>query len=259
MKIRSFVLSVLTILLSSASLMAADAPPDERPLQQIAAFKEAAAKSDKAALVAMVRYPLKRPYPIPSIKNKTECLQRFDVLFDQSFLNQIATSDSDSDADWQRVGWRGTMWKRGLLWMSDDGLIRSINYSSPAEQAMRKQIIEKQRLALHANLQKFKAPVLEWQTKQFHIRIDSMDDNTYRYASWALPRKIGAQPDLIIHKGRVEYEGSGGNHSYYFRNNSYTYCCSVQVIGKDDIPGNLIVFENDKKILDQVVEKSLPE
>ncbi|MDY6889600.1 MAG: hypothetical protein SVV88_18480, partial [Pseudomonadota bacterium] len=47
-------------------------------LPVIAAFKT----QDKTAIAAHIRYPLKRQYPLPDIKNEAEFINRFDEVFD---------------------------------------------------------------------------------------------------------------------------------------------------------------------------------
>lgn len=71
---------------------------------------------------------------------------------------------------------------------------------------------------LHPSLRKFKQ--LEWLfcTDRHRIRIDMMDDGTYRYVSWPVEATMADEPALVINGGTFSDEGE-----YIFSNNGYTY------------------------------------
>ena len=99
---------------------------------------------------------------------------------------------------------------------------------------------------LHSNLRKFNGLEQILKTKDYLVRIDYMDDGTYRYAAWKNKKELkdmSAKPDLIIYKG-VYTDGPNG-YGYYFDNKGYTYCITY---------GELTVFHGDKVILKQEVE-----
>ena len=54
-------------------------------------------------------------------------------------------------------------------------------------------------------------------TDNYIIRIDTIGKNNYRYASWSIDKKTSEKPDLGLTKGKVVFEGSGGNHLYKFK------------------------------------------
>lgn len=64
------------------------------------------------------------------------------------------------------------------------------------------------------------------------------------------------KPDLVLTNGVVEFEGSGGDRYYVFKNGKYTYQCYIIVMGSyDSPPAELSVFKNDKEILNQPATK----
>lgn len=136
-------------------------------------------KNDQNAITNNIRYPLIREEPIPSIDNKVQMQQRFNQVFDQKLMKNIANSKL---SQWQSVGWRGIMLDSGTVWVSDKQ-ITAVNYSSEAEQRYKNQIIAKQKNNLHASLKTFKTPELQFKTAKFQIRIDQMNNGKYRYAS----------------------------------------------------------------------------
>lgn len=73
---------------------------------------------------------------------------------------------------------------------------------------------------LHPSIREFKRLELLFSTKDYRIRIDVMNGDTYRYTSWKKDASMSEYPDLIILNGR--YNENDGN--YYFENNGYTYC-----------------------------------
>lgn len=96
---------------------------------------------------------------------------------------------------------------------------------------------------LHPNLRKFNGLEKIFKTKDYLIRIDYMDDGTYRYAAWKNKKELkdmSAKPDLIISNGTYT-EGPNG-FGYYFDNKGYTYYVSYD---------KLTVFHGDKVILNQ--------
>lgn len=73
---------------------------------------------------------------------------------------------------------------------------------------------------LHPTIRDYKQLELLFCTEDYRIRIDIMNDNTYRYSSWRKSMSMSEHPDLIILNG--SYNEDDGN--YYFENNEYTYC-----------------------------------
>lgn len=199
-----------------------------------------------------VYYPLNREVPIPPVKTPAELIKRFDEVFDAKLLDAI--SRSDPGRDWSEMGWRGIMFRDGQLWLDEDGRITTINYQSQQEKQLRTQLIRQDKSKLFSGLRQFQAPVLEWKTAKFHIRIDQLDDSSYRYAAWSIGKSTREKPDLVIRHGELKWDGNGGNHYYDFQNGEYLYRCYVNVIGTDTTPpGELEVSRNNKVILSQAV------
>jgi hypothetical protein len=206
--------------------------------------------NDKEAIAERMVFPFRRFYPIPDIKNKTEFIERFDELFDLTFKNEILASKPESD--WSEVGWRGIMLNRGSLWMNTEGKIYAINNQTDAEQKIFLEYCNIDKLKLHPSLLAFKKPLVIIETAKFRIRIDELENGDYRYASWAISKEMKELPDLVILKGKVEFSGTGGNHSYTFNNGLYTYICSIYVIGSSETPdSDLLVQKKGKDILYQ--------
>lgn len=215
---------------------------------------DAAKANDPEAMAKRVAYPLKREYPIPAIQNRQEMVTRFDQVFEPQLLELIA--NSKADIDWQTMGWRGIMFGSGVVWMDFDGKIIAINYQTPAETKLKAELIAKQQTALHASVSEFVSPELAWQTAKFTIRVDNMGNDQYRYAAWAKGKPLSEKPDLVLNKGKLVFDGSGGNHSFQFRSGPYQYHCYVTVLGTSDSPpGELVVYKNDQEILKQAVVK----
>jgi hypothetical protein len=61
---------------------------------------------------------------------------------------------------------------------------------------------------------------------------------------------------LILKKGEVVFEGSGGNHHFDFKNGEYLYSVSVIVMGSDESPpGTLEIYKSDKLLLTQNINR----
>ncbi|MCP4484232.1 MAG: hypothetical protein GY823_06690 [Flavobacteriaceae bacterium] len=221
---RLLFVAVITLILQTQISFAEESKHAKVVKPLIEAFKV----NDRSAISKMITYPLSRKVPLPSIKNESEFISRFDQVFDVNLVNTIVNSDPEKD--WSAMGWRG----------------------------IRNKLINKQKKSLHKSVANFKKPILEWHTKSFHIRIDDVGNNNFRYASWSINKLTTEKPDLVLLNGKITFEGSGGNHHYVFKNGEYVYRCYVSVIGNDTSPpGNLDVFKSDETLLSQPVIKVL--
>ncbi len=197
-----------------------------------------------------VNFPLRREYPIPEIKNREQFKQRFNQVFDELLINEIADSKLKQ---WSEVGWRGIMLNNGTVWIdSDEGKIIAVNYQSDFEKKLRKELIEKEKENVHPSLKAFESPTYKIKTKKYLIRIDELENKKYRYASWEISKKESSKPDLILNNGELEFQGSGGNHVITFTNGNYIYKVYRNIIGEENTPDiTLEVEENEKTILHQ--------
>lgn len=237
----------LLLLLATSSAFAVEQRYETTVQSLIDLFKS----HDKEKIAERVAYPLGREAPIAAIDNKQEMLRRFDQVFDVELSRIIAESTTD---DWEQVGWRGIMLNNGTVWMDTDGDIIGVNYQSAAEKALRQQLIAADKARLHESLRQYVNPVLEWRTPRFHIRIDDLGDGNYRYAAWSKNRSASEKPDIVLTGGRLQADGSGGNHSFTFTNGRYKYICYVSVIGTAETPpGDLEVYRGDQLILHEKV------
>jgi len=91
-------------------------------------FVEAVVNNDREKIADLIYYPLNRQYPIPPIHHKQEMIERYDQIFDETLINEI--KNSSVETDWHAVGWRGIMFKSGLVWIDYDGSIIGINYQT---------------------------------------------------------------------------------------------------------------------------------
>ena len=152
---------------------------------------------------------------------------------------------------WSKVGWRGIMLDNGTIWLDESGeKIIAINYQSDSEKQMKEELIVQQKEELHPSLKSFESPKYRIKTKNYLIRIDALGDYQYRYASWKLGEKESSKPDIILSYGKLEYQGSGGNHVFTFLNGDFTYNVYRTIIGgENSAPFSLEIEENGTIIL----------
>lgn len=198
----------------------------------------------------IISFPLKREHPIPPIRNKQEFKQRFSQVFDDNLIRIIANSKI---RQWSDVGWRGIMLDNGIIWMANsDGVITSVNYQSDFEEKLKNDLINKEKGDLHSSLKNYEKPIYKIKTKNYYIRIDELPNNEFRYASWKIGQRESAKPDIVLYKGKLEFQGSGGNHMITFINHKYTYIIFRNRIGESPKPDiSLIVEKDDEVILSQ--------
>ncbi len=192
-------------------------------------------------------FPLRRAYPVPSIKNQEEFKRRFNEVFDKTLIERIAHSKPEQ---WSDVGWRGIMLDDGVLWISeDDGMITAVNYQSDFEKKRRTELILTEKRNLHASLKNFESPAYRIKTDSYLIRIDELTANKYRYASWKTGENESSEPDIVLKNGKLEFQGSGGNHMITFVNGNYLYKVYRNIIGEENRPEITLIIEKDGEII----------
>ncbi|WP_418608578.1 hypothetical protein ACNSN2_03480 [Pseudoalteromonas sp. US3C1013] len=247
MKFLNYVILSLAFLFNMQSF-ALDQKYHESVLPVIAAFKA----HDKTAIAAHIRYPLKRQYPLPDIKNEAEFINRFDEVFDDELVAVIGSSNINTD--WDSVGWRGIMLNNGVMWVDTDGKVIAVNTQNSTEQAHAEKLIAQNKQSLHSSIKTFQKPILDWDTAKYRVRVDDLGDGNFRYASWSIDKSPSDKPDIVLINGDITFEGSGGNHHYTFKNGRYSYVLQVTVIGCDTSPpGWLEVYKDEKLLLSDAV------
>jgi hypothetical protein len=58
---------------------------------------------------------------------------------------------------------------------------------------------------------------------------------------------------LVLKKGKLLFEGSGGNHHYSFQKGIYKYVLYISMLGYDDSLGYLRVYKHNKIILEDPI------
>lgn len=205
-------------------------------------------KNNRAQIIAQIDYPLERPEPIPTIKNAAEMSTRFEQVFDQDLIDKIANSKS---AQWSNAGWRGIMLDDGTVWLNG-GKIFALNYSTELEKKLLKLLIQQQKNELYFSLKQFKSPEIRFKTDDYLVRIDEMPNGQFRYASWTADKTMRSKPELVLKKGKIEFSGSGGNHTYIFKSGPYIYSVDRIFMGADETPEVILTVEKSgKEILQQ--------
>ncbi len=199
------------------------------------------------AISEKISYPLEREYPIPSIKDKAEFKQRFQEVFDAFLVAKIANSKIE---DWSEVGWRGIMLDNGEVWMGNsDGTITGVNYQSEFEKQRKESLIVEVKEKIHPSLKTFRLPTYKIKTKNYLIRIDELENEKYRYASWKVSDNESSKPEIVIQNGTIEFGGSGGNHVITFVNGKYTYKVYRIILGEGNSPEIRLIVEKDGKTI----------
>lgn len=207
-------------------------------------------------LSKIVKYPLSRYYPIKAIESAEEFVKRYNQTFGKEVIDQIVKSGVEKD--WDRLGDKGIMLVSsavpvapGTVWLDLEGNLAALNDASSYEKQASEELMVAERAKVHPSLKDFESSPFEFKTKKFLVRIDDMG-KSYRYAAWSLPKGLKDKPDLVLQGGEMEWDGSGGNHHYSFKNGSYTYWIDVAVLSCDEkYLGELTVTKNKKEILRQ--------
>jgi hypothetical protein len=108
-----------------------------------------------------------------------------------------------------------------------------------------KELVTKDKNYIYSGLREYAVTAMIMETESFTIRIDVLDDETFRYAAWEKGKPMSSKPSLILSKGTRIVEGSAHVSTYTFKNGNYTYQCV------DDFLPSLTVYKNDEEILYQ--------
>ena len=205
---------------------------DEEYQEIIRPFLKAVQNNDKEGILSLIRYPLRRQYPVPDINNSAEMNERYNLIFDEILISKLINTAIETD--WSPVGWRGIMFDNGVIWIDYEGMIIAINYQSQEESLVRESLINQEKEALHVSLKEYVTPILFCETKNYSIRIDDMGTDSYRLAFWPHGKLQSELPELILFDGERNYLGSGGNHFYIFHAEKYQYVLWVDVLSETD-------------------------
>ena len=150
--------SILPILLLILSSNSSYSQLSERGSDELVRyFVDCVRNADIDKLYAIISYPIKRPHPIPPIKNKQELKELYTEIFDAHLTRVIA--DSDIETDWSEMGWRGIMLHDGIIWLDYDGRFLKANYTTEKEKEIRAHWNESEKGMIHPDLKDFKETV----------------------------------------------------------------------------------------------------
>ena len=219
--------------------------PEQDCRSSVVRFLEAFRSDDRNDLAALIHFPVYRGYPVVAAIERDDFGERFDDLFDAELTKFIIDSELD---DWRVGGWRGIA-LRGpngtSVWLHHDGSLRGV-YGGwrAAWLAEWNRLIELERSQLHVSLQAYARPILEWDTANHRVRIDSLAGGGFRYASWRAGVHHRQQPALILLNGRVFGHGGCGNHQYDFPVGAYLYQVRVHGCAGSTGPGEMFVYRS---------------
>jgi hypothetical protein len=108
---------------------------------------------------------------------------------------------------------------------------------------------------LHKSLGEYNRLVRWRTTKDYLVRVDSLDSHELRCALWKKPKTISDKPDLVIKGGKTQYN-EGSHEDYRFRNGSseyvVNYCEKIELEeGIGEHHDFLLVKQNGKVVIKQ--------
>lgn len=186
----------------------------------ISAFRE----GSPICIAEVFEYPFDMPSPLLPIKSSEEMVQRFSEVIDEKLLREIAQTHV---SEWSTNGWRGSSLGNGLVWVQESGGISAIHYETEQQKNSIQEILAMHKKVLHSSLREFKEPVLTWNSSRFNVRIDLLENDSYRYAVWKGGEPQSVEPDLVLTNGAlVRTGGSLSYPEYRFSNGRYNYVVS---------------------------------
>jgi hypothetical protein len=180
-------------------------------------------ESDNATKIArLVDYPLKRDNPLPDIKNENEFISYYHILLDNSFKSLLKQyNDSvifEHNGEYGLVG--GSF--SGEIWITEDGKISAVNYSSKEEQKAKQVLIEKIKKEIYPSVNTWNENVIVAKSEKLLIRVDRTDKGL-RYVCWSKGKTMKDPPDIVLYNGIEEAQGTMGGWTWTFKNDDWTY------------------------------------
>lgn len=200
-------------------------------------------------LADLVKFPLKRPDPIPNIETKESFVFYYSTLIDSN-LRQMLIDTTQSFKDMIVDPYNYSVgFHRGDIYLTENGLIECINYSSNSETELIQKLSNETLSRIHSSVKKWEKPILVLKSETFLIRVDLMEDNSLRYISWSGTKSISDKPDLILFNGIQDFRGSMGSVTYTFKNGEWTYVVDFTAIcGPIENCGYFLrLFQNEDK------------
>ncbi len=216
-------------------------------------FIDAVKTNDAQKIADFVSFPIKLDHPLPTIHDKHEFIENYDLLFDANSKRMITQSHAN---DWTQMDDKGIMFLSGLIWLNNDGKLIALNLKTPQQKQLATDIKKADLQTLHPTLKEFKRNLYKFKTSQGLGRIDELNTNSqtshkFRFSFWNLGHDFAGPPDIVLN-GSKTFDGNGGNHYYEFKNDEDTYSFYVTLVDSDLAPlyelrvykGN-ISWEND--------------
>ena len=224
MKQRSFI-SIFTVLFILFSLNSSAQSQGEMYFKRIIRLIE---NDSITKLAKLIKFPIIRENPLPDISSDS-FMKYYPILFDSAFKQKLRFFN-DSDI-FDRGGEYGLVGDGALtngdrfdgdIWLNEKGNIIRINYSSPKEQELSKQITQKIQSEIYPSVKDWASNIEVLQSSNYLIRIDRTA-NGIRYVSWGKGKKISDKPDLVLYNGIEEPQGTGGGWIWTFKNGEWEY------------------------------------
>lgn len=189
------------------------------PKNNIKHFAKALAERDVSALAQHIVFPFEREYPLPPIETIEEFIAAIPELFKEEDIKGMQDVD-----EWDKVGWRGYMYKNGVVWLSEDFLLTAAGglFGTEKEHVKWSDCVKNEIASLHPSLRVgVVRPLLSFITEDgvWRGRIDKMESRTeddefvYRLAAYKACTPITAKADvLVMCKNKIE--GSACNEYF---------------------------------------------
>ncbi|HKQ10701.1 MAG TPA: hypothetical protein VJS85_05880 [Rhizomicrobium sp.] len=215
----------------------------DRDIEAAKAFQKSLKNNQRGAIARMVSYPINRDFPLPPIKSPQEFLAHWDEYFDKANTAALLNSTPEE------VGWRGIMLANGLVWFNNERVF-ALNLRTSLYQTRLEEVRRQEAATLYPSVRGYQKVEVTCSTKTKHIRIQEYRDGV-RYFVWPKGASLSQEPELAL-RGEMQFDGSGGNAVYTFRNGAFRYeFYRVRICGTD-CDDRLTVFRNEKSISNQV-------
>jgi hypothetical protein len=200
--------------------------------------------NNKRQIAKIIEYPF--CFQVGCIYSEDEFVTRFNEVFDQKIIKEITQSNINSN--WDEMGDKGIMLNAGQVWINNEGHIIAVNYGTELGKKIVARNHNLEAKSMHSSVAKFQDNILEWKTKSYHIRVDTLGDGNPRYVAWSSNQKRSEKPNIVLN-AKEDWQGTGGNRLFIAKNGRYRYEVYLAPLGDPTCERTLTVYKDDQPIL----------
>ena len=208
-------------------------------------FQAALKADDRKAMAALIAYPLSREAPLTPITKAEDFVAHWDEFFD------AATTKELLDGKAEQYGWRGIALDNGRVWFGQGHVVSIFTETAAGKQALANAKLAESK-TLYPSVRGYTKVAFVCSTSTLNVRTQ-YHGKDLRYFAWKQKAAYSTKPDIELHGGTYDPQGTGGNFILSFKNRGFSYVWEVgHNLCGEDCNDYLEVMKGKKMVSRQV-------